>query len=39
MIKLILLPFKLMKLFTILSVEVVKFILLLPFLVLGGTKR
>ena len=39
MIKLILLPFKIMKLFMILSVEVVKFMLLLPFLLLGGTKR
>lgn len=39
MIKLIILPIKLIKLFAILSIEVVKFALKLPFLVLGVIKK
>ena len=38
-LKLILIPLKLTKLFTILSIEVVKFILKLPFLVSGVVKK
>lgn len=39
MIKLIILPIKLIKLFTILSIEVVKFTLKLPFLASGVIKK
>lgn len=39
LIKLLVLPFKLLKLFALLSIEVVKFILILPFLVLGVIEK
>lgn len=38
-IELFLIPFKLIKFFTVLSVEVVKFMLLLPTYIFGGVKR
>lgn len=39
LIKLFLIPFQLIKLFYILSVEVVKFMLLLPTCIFGGIRK
>ena len=38
-IELFLIPFKLIKFFTVLSIEVVKFMLLLPTCILGGIRK
>lgn len=38
-IELFLIPFKLIKFFTVLSIEVVKFMLLLPTCIVGGIRK